>query len=52
MQSAALHHGDPWVRRSCLGFLDHHAADTSTAVFIAAIAWIAGGGDRSLIAAI
>jgi len=26
MQSAALLHGDPWVRRSCLGFLDHQTA--------------------------
>lgn len=37
MQSAALHHGDPWVRRSCLGFLDHHAADKSAAIFMAAL---------------
>ncbi|MGI9119139.1 MAG: HEAT repeat domain-containing protein [Acidimicrobiales bacterium] len=37
MQWAALHHGDPWVRRSCLGFLDHHAADGSGPIFMAAL---------------
>ena len=37
MQEAALHHDDPWVRRRCLGFLDHHAADSSAAVFLQAL---------------
>ena len=37
MQAAALHHDDPWVRRRCLGFLDHHAADSSAAVFLEAL---------------
>lgn len=37
IQSAALHHEDPWARRRCLDFLDHHAADESTAVFLAAL---------------
>ena len=37
MQMAALHHHDPWVRRRCLAFLDHHAADASAAVFLQAL---------------
>lgn len=37
MQQAAVDHEDPWVRRRCLGFLDHYAADTSAAVFVKAL---------------
>ena len=37
MQRAALRHEDPWLRRRCLALLDHHAADESTAVFLAAL---------------
>ena len=37
MQRAALSDEDPWVRRRCLAFLDHHAADESTAIFLAAL---------------
>jgi hypothetical protein len=33
VQQAALGHPDPFVRRLCLGFLDHHANDESMAVF-------------------
>ena len=37
MQIAAIQHPDPWVRRSCLFFLDHYANDTSTHTFLAAL---------------
>jgi HEAT repeat protein len=37
VQTAALTHEDPWARRGCLDYLDHHAADESTAVFLAAL---------------
>jgi hypothetical protein len=33
IQTAALGHPDPFVRRGCLFFLDHHANDQSMAVF-------------------
>ena len=36
-QHVALHHDDPWLRRRCLDLLDHHAADDSTDVFLAAL---------------
>ncbi|MDT3444894.1 HEAT repeat domain-containing protein [Pseudofrankia sp. BMG5.37] len=35
---AAIHHSDPWVRRACLAFLDHHANDASTRTFLDALA--------------
>jgi hypothetical protein len=38
VQIAALEHPDPFVRRDCLAFLDHHANDESGAVFAAALA--------------
>ncbi len=38
VQLAALGHPDPFVRRACLDFLDHHANDESGAVFAAALA--------------
>lgn len=34
---AALKHPDPFVRRGCLGFLDHYANDASMPVFTAAL---------------
>jgi hypothetical protein len=37
MQTAAVHHPDPWVRRAGLFFLDHYANDTSTHTFLAAL---------------
>jgi hypothetical protein len=37
LQVAALEHPDPWVRRLCLGILDHEASDASVAVFLAAL---------------
>lgn len=37
MKMAALEHEDPWVRRKCLSFLDHHAADESASVFLRAL---------------
>lgn len=37
VQQAALEHPDPFVRRACLDFLDHHANDESGAVFAAAL---------------
>jgi HEAT repeat protein len=37
MQQSAVDHEDPWVRRRCLGFLDHYAAETSAAVFVKAL---------------
>ena len=37
-QLAAIEHPDPFVRRDCLAFLDHHANDESGAVFAAALA--------------
>jgi HEAT repeat protein len=37
IQSAALGHQDPFVRRSCLFFLDHYANDQSMAVFAQAL---------------
>jgi HEAT repeat protein len=38
MQVAAVRHPDPWVRRSCLSFLDHYANEASTPTFLAALA--------------
>lgn len=32
IQRAALHHPDPFVRRGCLGFLDHYANEASASV--------------------
>jgi hypothetical protein len=37
LQAAALQHRDPFVRRSCLGFLDHHANEDSISVFALAL---------------
>lgn len=37
LHTAALHHPDPFVRRGCLGFLDHYANEASTAVFAEAM---------------
>jgi len=37
MRIAAVRHPDPWVRRTCLYFLDHDANDESTATFLAAL---------------
>jgi hypothetical protein len=37
VQTAALHHPDPWVRRDCLFFLDHYANDESMPVFAHAL---------------
>ncbi len=37
MKLAAIGHEDPWVRRKCLSFLDHHAADESVSVFLQAL---------------
>lgn len=37
LQLAALGHPDPFVRRACLDFLDHHANEASAAVFAAAL---------------
>jgi hypothetical protein len=37
VQTAALHHPDPWVRRDCLFFLDHYANDQSMSVFARAL---------------
>ena len=37
VQTAALHHPDPWVRRDCLFFLDHYANDQSMALFARAL---------------
>jgi HEAT repeats len=37
MQAAAVHHPDPWFRRSCLSFLDHYANDESASTFLAAL---------------
>jgi HEAT repeat protein len=37
MQTAAIRHRDPWVRRTCLSFLDHYANDESTTTFLAAL---------------
>jgi hypothetical protein len=37
LQAAALHHPDPFVRRGCLDFLDHHANEESTSVFALAL---------------
>jgi HEAT repeat protein len=37
LHTAALTHPDPFIRRDCLGFLDHYANDASTAVFAAAL---------------
>jgi hypothetical protein len=34
---AALEHPDPWIRRLCLGILDHEASDESAEVFAAAL---------------
>ncbi len=33
MQAMAIDDPDPWLRRRCLGLLDHHANDASTEVF-------------------
>lgn len=37
IQAVALDHPDPFVRRSCLFFLDHHANEQSMSVFAAAL---------------
>jgi HEAT repeats len=37
LAAAARHDPDPWVRRQCLVFLDHHANDASALVFLAAL---------------
>lgn len=37
LQTVALFHPDPFARRDCLFFLDHHANESSTAVFIEAL---------------
>lgn len=37
MQEAALNHPDPFVRRSCIGFLDHYGNDESAPVFARAL---------------
>jgi len=37
MRTAAIHHPDPWVRRSTMFFLDHYANDASTSTFLAAL---------------
>jgi hypothetical protein len=37
IQTAALHHPDAWMRRSCLFFLDHYANDQSMPVFAQAL---------------
>jgi hypothetical protein len=37
LQVAAREHPDPWVRRMCLGILDHEASDESVGVFLAAL---------------
>jgi HEAT repeat protein len=37
MKQAAIEHEDPWVRRKCLSFLDHHASDESASVFLQAL---------------
>ena len=37
IQLAALHHPDPFLRRGCLGFLDHYANEASASVFALAL---------------
>jgi HEAT repeat protein len=37
LQAAALHDPDPFARRACLFFLDHHANEASTSVFAEAL---------------
>jgi len=37
IQVAALQHPDPFVRRACLGFLDHYANEASASVFAVAL---------------
>jgi HEAT repeat protein len=37
IQTAALDHPNPWMRRGCLGFLDHYANEQSLKVFVAAL---------------
>jgi hypothetical protein len=37
IQVAALDHPDPFVRRGCLGFLDHYANEASASVFALAL---------------
>jgi HEAT repeat protein len=37
IQLAALHHPDPFMRRGCLGFLDHYASEASASVFARAL---------------
>jgi HEAT repeat protein len=37
LQTAAVHHPDPFARRECLFFLDHYANETSTAAFAEAL---------------
>jgi hypothetical protein len=37
IQFAALHHPDPFVRRDCVGFLDHYANEASAWVFASAL---------------
>ena len=37
LQVGALHHPDPYIRRSCLWALDHYANDVSMPVFLRAV---------------
>src|SRR4051794_5708976 len=37
LQVAALRHPDPYIRRTCLWVLDHHANDVSVPVFARAL---------------
>jgi hypothetical protein len=37
LQAAAVAHPDPFARRACLDFLDHHANEASASVFAAAL---------------
>jgi hypothetical protein len=37
IQVAAHHHPNPFLRRACLGFLDHYANEASTSVFALAL---------------
>jgi HEAT repeat protein len=37
LQAAALHHPDPFTRRTCLFFLDHYVNEASTSVFAEAL---------------
>jgi HEAT repeat protein len=37
MQTTAVLHPDPWIRRGCLFFLDHYANEGSTTTFLTAL---------------